>query len=517
MAKRIYSLIAVVAACVFLMCATAFTAVAAPSEAPEVDKSLTVSSPIAMETAATPSVHTYVYSDKEKHYQGLGVKWVYDLSSLGGYNRADDLKVKVTSSGNGQVKITKVKGSSDRYYITAKKAGKVKITYTMTWTEQDEVWVEDEPVADTGDDNEGEDDDSYWNDYYYPSGHSEYVATPHTEKHYFYIYVLSLKNTSGTLTKVVTTSSPYATPNKKLTFKLSGLPSNPDVNYVKDSSKKGYSYITKASKGKVTFYVSGAGTHNIKVKAYGKTITCKAVLRVLTMKDTNETKYTGSLTTYPGKTSALAISVTGVKSPTATWSSTNTNVATVNSKGVVTAKGVGRCYVKAKVGGATVKMLVEVTTSGAYWAIQNGYSDMNYPLTYSQENRMGAAYRDCSSFVSRCYWDPSLGRYIYSIGGYAGTWALTAAGQGEWLCNQGRTVAWNACDISKLRPGDTIYFETQYRGQNDRWCHIDHAALYVGNGYYLHTGGYGGKGTVGLSRYWSGDSSVRFIGRPCPW
>ena len=60
-----------------------------------------------------------------------------------------------------------------------------------------------------------------------------------------------------------------------------------------------------------------------------------------------------------------------------------------------------------------------------------------------------------------------------------------------------------------------MYFETDYAGKDaSQWRYIDHAALYVGNGYILQTGGYGGKGTVGLSSYWPKDSRVKFIGRP---
>ena len=78
-------------------------------------------------------------------------------------------------------------------------------------------------------------------------------------------------------------------------------------------------------------------------------------------------------------------------------------------------------------------------------------------------------------------------------------------------------LAYGACSPVKLRPGDTIYYETDYAGKDaSQWRYIDHAALYVGNGYALNTGGYGGKGSVGLRYYRAGDPSVKFIGRPCP-
>ena len=48
------------------------------------------------------------------------------------------------------------------------------------------------------------------------------------------------------------------------------------------------------------------------------------------------------------------------ESGTVTWSTSNKNVATVNSKGKITGKGLGSCYIYAKNGGKTVKCKVTV-------------------------------------------------------------------------------------------------------------------------------------------------------------
>lgn len=319
---------------------------------------------------------------------------------------------------------------------------------------------------------------------------------------------------AGTVTKY--TASSYAAAD--FTFTLPGLGYGTYVGLASDSNKKGGSWIQWTEGDTVVIHVYGAGTHTIKLSTWDTTYTCKAVLRQLSIKRTGEIKETGALVTCPKHRSKLAVKLTGVKKPKVTWYSTRPKVATVSKTGVVTGKKVGRCYVKAKIGGATVRVLVEVTTSGAYAAVRNAFYDMHQDIAYSQSSRMSAGYRDCSSFVSRCYWDDSQGRCIAVIGEeWVKYWAYPAAYQAQWLNSNGQRVAWKACALSKLRPGDTVYYETDYAGKDaTQWRYIDHAALYVGNGLIMETGGSGGKGTVGLSVYWPKDKSVKFIGRPCP-
>ena len=451
---------------------------------------LQVSESSVLRTESAQSVIEVDY-DGQEFYQGTGVTWVYDVNDLGDYHYYDsDYSISVTdASGTGAVRCNQVAGSTGSYSITATRAGTVTVTCTITWTEELSEW------------DDAEDDYTY-------------TPVQQTETHAFVIKVVDLKNTSGTRVGCVASSSSYI--SKLFTFKLSGLPANATIEKVSDSNKKGSSYIEKVERGKVTLRVSGAGTHVIKLRAYGKVITCKAILRAVSLKMTDDVKNTGSLVAYPGMKSTVALTATGVKTPKATWVSTNKGVATVTKKGAVRAKQVGRCYLKAKYGGAIVRMLVEVTPKGAYQAVLNGFEDMGKKLTYSQPNRMASDCRDCSSFVSRCYWDPSLGRRIALIGGSgASSWAYNAAMQAQWLNDSGRRVSWSACSTKKLRPGDTVYFETDYAGKDaSQWHYIDHAALYVGNGRILQTGGYGGKGTVGISSYWPKSPGVKFVGRP---
>lgn len=199
------------------------------------------------------------------------------------------------------------------------------------------------------------------------------------------------------------------------------------------------------------------------------------------------------------------------------WASSNPAVAKVSSKGAISFKGLGSCVITGTFGNVEVRIPVECTYKKAYRAVANGYADMGTKLTYSQTKRMQKNYRDCSSFVSRCFWDASLKRKLYAIGGTSGkTWSFPAAEQAKWLNGQKKTVARKAVDSSKLLAGDTVYNTTGYAGINDRYLSIDHAMLYVGNGMMLTTGGFSSVGgTVGLRAYWSGDTSIKLIARPC--
>lgn len=168
--------------------------------------------------------------------------------------------------------------------------------------------------------------------------------------------------------------------------------------------------------------------------------------------------------------------VSGVK-----WSSSNPAVAKVSSAGSISYKGLGSCVVTASFGTVAVSIPVECTYKKAYKAVVNGFADMGTKLTYSQAKRMGSKYRDCSSFVSRCYWDTPLKRKLFAIGGSTGkTWALTAADQAKWLNKQKKTVALKAVATSKLLAGDTVHNVTGYAGINKRYRNIDHVMLYRG-------------------------------------
>lgn len=207
--------------------------------------------------------------------------------------------------------------------------------------------------------------------------------------------------------------------------------------------------------------------------------------------------------------------VTGL--PKGTWRSSDTAVARVTPKGKISYKGLGACEVRGTFGPIEVVIPVDCTYKKAYQAVKNGFADANSKIIYSQGKRMAKNYRDCSSFVSRCFWDASLKRKIFAIGGTSGkNWALPAAEQAKWLNGQKKCVAKKGVSASRLLAGDTVYTQTNYAGVNNRYRNIDHAVLYVGAGLVLSTGG-GSNRDIYLRAYYEDPAGtyVKFIGRPC--
>ncbi len=107
---------------------------------------------------------------------------------------------------------------------------------------------------------------------------------------------------------------------------------------------------TVTSKGKVT--AKGKGTTYIYAKVGGKTLKCKITVSVPAPKLSKS-----SITINKGKSYTLKVSNASSR---VRWSVKNKKVATVTSKGKITAKGKGTTYVYARVGKKTLKCKVTV-------------------------------------------------------------------------------------------------------------------------------------------------------------
>ncbi|MGI6590663.1 MAG: Ig-like domain-containing protein [Eggerthellaceae bacterium] len=296
----------------------------------------------------------------------------------------------------------------------------------------------------------------------------------------------------------------YGGVSTTVNVKVAGIDSNSRVQLEQDSLDASYVGNVDGAKQTVSVFLYKKGKHVLTLNVDGKRYQVTIDVKVVSLS-----------TTYvmlkKGGTKKLRVR----NGKATSWRSSKKSVARVSSKGKVTAHKKGIAKITAKVDGFTLHCRIEVTSKKAYRAVKNGLSDVKKKLKYSQRKRMAKSRRDCSSFVSRCYWDPSLHRKLLIIGGQgARYWAYNAASQAKWLNKHHRRVAYSAVSKNKLLPGDTIYYETDYAGKNKEYRHIDHAALYIGNGLILQTGGWGGKGTVGFGTYYPGDKSVKFIGRP---
>lgn len=307
----------------------------------------------------------------------------------------------------------------------------------------------------------------------------------------------------------------------KKTVAVAGLPADASLEVVSDSNANGWSWIETHAEGSITLGAYGAGKHVISIETpYGTVITVTLNVSTVSFKAITSIKRTGSVVTKPKKKTALALTVNGKKKAGVTWKSTNAKVAKVSSAGKVTAKKKGRCYVKATYGGTTLKVLVEVTSAKAYKAVQYAWKDYASKIAYSQAKRNSKGYRDCSSFVRRCYYSNAPKRRVFAFGDTS--WPLNAAGQATWLNARGKCVAKKAVSASKLRPGDTVYYDVPGYSSGAGWRGIDHADIYVGNGLCLGTSSYRTDGkshekyAISYSYYSCTATCVKFIGRPCP-
>lgn len=133
--------------------------------------------------------------------------------------------------------------------------------------------------------------------------------------------------------------------DKNKTYTIKVLNTKKKVKW--SSSNK--NVATVSSKGKVT--AKKAGTATISAKVDGKILKCK-----ITVKNPIKINAT-SKTLYPKNTYTLKVTGTNKK---ITWSSSNKSVATVSSKGKVTAKKSGTVTISANVDGKTLKCKITV-------------------------------------------------------------------------------------------------------------------------------------------------------------
>lgn len=368
--------------------------------------------------------------------------------------------------------------------ITGLKAGTVTVAYTDA--------PDPEPGADADEDYDPDDYDS-----------GSFTLTVYSYS--------SLQNKSY---RVACKANDWGSIDASLTIKAKGISEDAGAVELLDDSIKSASgsttpdaWLESADNDAIVLAFSRAGTHKVTLSVNGLRLTIKVQVVQLSLNKT-------SVVLCKGKTATLKVK----NAQKVTFKSGNTLVAKVKKSGKtakVTPRQLGNATITATADGLTFICAVAVTSKKAYKAVQNAKTDLKRKYVYSQPKRMKAGYRDCSSFVSRCYWDASLKRKIFAIGGASGkTWAFPAAEQAQWLNKKGKRVAYKAVSPDTVLPGDTLYFETDYAGKNSSYRHIDHAAIYLGGGLYLHTGGYGGKGTVGYGNYYAIDSSVKFIGRP---
>lgn len=259
--------------------------------------------------------------------------------------------------------------------------------------------------------------------------------------------------------------------------------------------KKGNAVITV----KVTRYFD---SYTDDPNDYVQVTTLKLNVTVTDMKITSTKSVYNSLTMYKGESAQLEI--TGNSNLNVSFTSKNKKIATVTSSGKVKAKGFGNGVIDIKVGENVISYPVSVGSKkgvkAARWAMK--YAGK---AKYSNAKRMSKGYFDCSSLTGRAYRSQGL-----LLGGTS-AWSTTAAGQAYWCLKNNHVLFMNANDIDagQMRPGDLLFYKTGYAGVNREYRHIDHVAIYLGNGYKAEVE----EGIVGAVG-WGGTTGAIMIGRP---
>jgi hypothetical protein len=266
-------------------------------------------------------------------------------------------------------------------------------------------------------------------------------------------------------------------------FVLSGYEDFDEIKITSSSSQLLYETEEYTDQAEVYLYPKKTGTYTIKLE-YG---TVKKSVKVVVSKiyftrnsktfvtDGDKTWVDGYSTILMYKGESTTIALKGAPSGSKPeWSSSNKSVATVNSAGKVTAKGLGDAVITAKVNGFTLTYRVSISYKTAIQAFR--YAQKNYNSTYSQAKRMSKGYYDCSSYVWRSY--ASAGVYL----GGTKTYAPTAADLAKWCAQNGYMIYSGTIDVSKLRPGDLIFEGGE---NNGRYKGIYHVDMYQGSGTYI--------------------------------
>lgn len=294
----------------------------------------------------------------------------------------------------------------------------------------------------------------------------------------------------------------YLWDGNQIVFK--GLSKYSSIEY-KSSSKNlivepMYSWIDTTDRT-YSFYPKKKGNYKITFTIDGKNIVCNVKVMKMwfsrnskTVADSMNGKWEqNSSLVLMSKGEQTTLKVKGNKAKVK-FKSSNTKVAKINSKGVLTAKGNGYTTISATADGFTIKYKVAVSKKAAVKAVR--YAIKYYDSKYSQAKRMQKGYYDCSSYVWRSY---ASARYY--IGG-SKNWAPTAADLAKWYAKKDRIKLNGKIKYSKMQPGDLIF---ECGSDNGRYKGIYHVDLYVGNGVSL---------TVARSKYWFEGSADVIVARP---
>lgn len=242
-------------------------------------------------------------------------------------------------------------------------------------------------------------------------------------------------------------------------------------------------------------YVSCSLNNNVlNITSYSKgstviTITINGKVFKINLKIVQVKLSDNSILLTKGKTKKLTIKGISQK---AAWKSSNSKIASIDSKGKIKAKKTGNVIITAKLAGGKLGCVVSVTTSTIKKAISKAKQIVK-TSTYSQPKRMQKGYYDCSSLVWRSY--AAAGKYLGSK-----SYAPTSADLAKWCAGKKKMVkgGFSEKNIAKLKckAGD-LMFETG--AKNGRYKGIYHVEMFIGYALY----GFDTNGTPILGTLWA--------------
>lgn len=295
---------------------------------------------------------------------------------------------------------------------------------------------------------------------------------------------------------------------------VKGIEASDDVDVTSSNSKVADAYYNYGDSSiAVSAYKKGSAVITVVVTRYfysydddgsdyEQTFTLQLNVKVIDIKIAATKSVYSSITMYKGE--SAQIKVTGNEGLKVSFVSKNKKVATVTSSGKVKAKGYGNGNIEIRIGDNTVSYPVSVGSKkgvkAARWAMK--YAGK---VKYLNAKRMSKGYFDCSSLTGRAYRSQGM-----LLGGTSG-WSSTAAGQALWCVRNNHVLFMNEKDVDpdQMRPGDLLFYKTGYAGLNPEYRHIDHVAIYLGNGFKAEVE----QGIVGAVG-WGGYTGALMVGRP---
>lgn len=224
--------------------------------------------------------------------------------------------------------------------------------------------------------------------------------------------------------------------------------------------------VGKTHKGTVTFKI---GSKKLKFKYRYNLVGFTDTTYKFTMGDKKNLKLRG----YSGK----------VK-----YTSSNTSVATISSRGVLTAKAPGAVVITARISGRKFACVVNVARNKNVWALLDEQAYILSNWSYSQEpsKRNADGYYDCSSLVYRTF-------KKYEGINFGNNYSAWSGSEADWCDANVSQIAYRYGNLN-LQPADLgICFTSDWRN-GSTW----HATTF---GYYQFIG-YNEKGKACIGEVW---------------